>query len=950
MLTRAARHVAAGLGLAALAATTLAAGPAPVAADPEVLAGLDGTAPLDPITEHVPSAADRYALANGCFALYAPDAGAYVARTDGTFTATAADTDAAEPFHLRAFDLGKYLLFASDSDFLAAEAGPAETFEQSYDDADDRLVVNEDTHGTRSIVDDLPDIATPDRPTADTHTGAVTIATEPSALAEWIVRDVDGGFSLLLPVDDRAEDDPGPSDVAGDAPTRGALAAATDGALTVAEGAGSTFTFESVDSTRCATWPEVEIDAEGFAPTATTPTDEVRGYLDAHLHMMAFEFVGGRSRCGRPWHPYGVAYALQDCPDHEPGGAGAMLEFVLSGAATHDTAGWPEFNYWPKYDSLTHEQVYYLWMERAWRGGLRMFTNLLVDNNALCEVWVYKGNSCNEMDGVRLQAQRLRELERYVDAQWGGPGEGWFHIVTDPFQARKTMNEGRLAVVMGIEVSVLFDCGEVLGTPTCTSEDIDEELAAVHDLGVRQMEFVNKFDNALSGVKGDGGATGVIVNNGNFGETGHFWKMGTCDEPAGPHTHQHDNQQYNITDDSGGQTAPLTGRDAIFGAVLQVSGRSGAAPIYPQGPHCNAIGLSSLGIHLLDRMAERGMLFDPDHMSALAAEQAMDHVLAEGYSGVVSSHSWADDATYESVLRAGGVVTPYAGSANGFVDKWRRTRGWADDRYYFGIGWGADTNGFGGQGSPRNPGEDEPRVEYPFTGFGGVVFDRQQSGEQTFDVNTDGVDHYGLYPDWIEDIRVQLDADGDGEGQVFLDELARGPEAYLQTWERALGIANDACRDDRVDLPTPDAFDAVQDGMTDLEVLATVGQPHERADGVFTYCTADPGFVATVTFDQTGHVVDVRPRVKADLPTGTTTPAGTPAGDGTGTAASSTPATTKAATASDGHVGHTHGAVQAAGTPVAAVSRPVGDGLRIALGIFGLLIGAASLVRRRQLG
>ena len=93
----------------------------------------------------------------------------------------------------------------------------------------------------------------------------------------------------------------------------------------------------------------------------------------------------------------------------------------------------------------------------------------LVDNTALCQLFPAKKNSCNEMDGVRLQAQRLHELERYVDAQSGGPGRGWFRIVTDPFEARRAINAGKLAVVMGIEVSKLFNCGVQDGQPECTA-------------------------------------------------------------------------------------------------------------------------------------------------------------------------------------------------------------------------------------------------------------------------------------------------------------------------------------------------------------------------------------------------------------------------------------------------------------------------------------------------
>src|SRR5215212_6466545 len=106
--------------------------------------------------------------------------------------------------------------------------------------------------------------------------------------------------------------------------------------------------------------------------------------------------------------------------------------------------------------------------------------NLLVDNEVLCTAYPLKQNSCNEMDGVRLQARRLRELENYIDAQNGGPGKGWFRIVDDPFEARRVINDGKLAVVQGIEVSKLFDCGQTNDRPECTREQIDERLDEVY--------------------------------------------------------------------------------------------------------------------------------------------------------------------------------------------------------------------------------------------------------------------------------------------------------------------------------------------------------------------------------------------------------------------------------------------------------------------------------------
>src|SRR3546814_6734106 len=155
------------------------------------------------------------------------------------------------------------------------------------------------------------------------------------------------------------------------------------------------------------------------------------------------------------------------------GGAGAVLENLLSGGLPvepHDTVGWPTFADWPAPGSLTHEQTYYRWLERAWRGGLRIMVNLLVENRVLCEIYPLKLNPCDEMASVRLQAQRLRELERYIDAQSGGPGEGGFRIVADPDKGRAVANQGNTAAVLGIGVSGPVGCSPYLGVPQASPE------------------------------------------------------------------------------------------------------------------------------------------------------------------------------------------------------------------------------------------------------------------------------------------------------------------------------------------------------------------------------------------------------------------------------------------------------------------------------------------------
>jgi hypothetical protein len=711
------------------------------------------------------SAQDRFSLAGGCWVLRAQAPGRLVARTSGgSYAASAGDAAGAERFRLQATDLGRYLLYTRSGEFVAAVPGA------------------------------LPVLAAEQ----------VGTASAPSEKADWRVDDAGGGaFRLVLPA----------------AGGRVLAASGPGGRLELvapaAAGDSARFAFEASDG--CASYPEPETNATGTPSRSRFAFGEVRGLIDAHMHMMAFEFLGGRAHCGRPWHPYGAPHALVDCPDHYPNGGGAVLENTVSygnPVGTHDPVGWPTFRDWPNHASLTHEGSYYKWLERAWRGGLRVFVNLLVDNAVLCEVYPLKKNSCDEMESVRLQARRIRELQDYIDAQSGGPGKGWFRIVTDPFEARRVIAGGKLAVVLGIETSKLFGCGLFNEQPECDSAQIDSQLQEVWDLGVRDLELVNKFDNALGGVAGDGGSTGIAVNAANFYETGRFWQMQTC---ADGHPHVHDRQQ---------ETLPGVARDSLVGNGLQVFLPPGAAPVYPAPPHCNRRGLSELGEHLVRRMIQKGMIIDPDHLSVLARKQLLDLVEAEGYSGIVSSHSWSTPDAMPRIYRLGGVVTPYAGSSKGFVEEWRATKPMRDPRFYFGFGYGADMNGFGAQGGPR--GGDNP-VSYPFRSFdGAVTLDRQRSGERVFDVNHDGVAHYGLYPDWVEDLRMIA-------GQEIVDDMARGAEAYLQMWERAVGVPGPSCRAARGRL-TRRGLGRMRLGLTSGRLLRRAGQPQRRRGRAWRWC------------------------------------------------------------------------------------------------------------------
>ena len=446
---------------------------------------------------------------------------------------------------------------------------------------------------------------------------------------------------------------------------------------------------------------------------------------------------------------------------------------------------------------------------------MRLAVVLFFDNAQLCGAWPSKEHDCDEMASVRREIGLLRDLQGYIDAQAGGPGRGWMRIVKTPFQARRVINQGKLAIVMGIETSRLFDCRVLDGVPACTDDSIDTSLDEARKLGIRSLEITGKFDNALAGVAGDPGTNGVVTNTGNRLETGRYLAMGSCEGlPSGAVDQE--------------QLSALPAGSAL-GAL------AGATPVYPPPPHCNQLGLSKLGEHLINRIADTRTILDPDHMAAIARIKALDIMQARGYSGLISSHSWSTPVDEPRIFGLGGVVFPKAtaiaqsSTADWFTGEYERLRKLRDPRFTFGFGFGSDSNGIAKQPSASA----DAGVTYPFQSYDGKQTIRQMTtGERTWDYNADGVANYGLYLDWLQELRQRL-----GEG--FVRDMRRGPEAYLQMWERAYGVPAALAKRPRV-------------GWTAGRVLRRSGQPRVRGSRVWRYRNG-----TTVRLSKRGRVTRV---------------------------------------------------------------------------------------------
>lgn len=694
----------------------------------------------------------KFEVASQCVGMQSSATNGFIVGNGSTpFKANETNASAISPLHFKATGLGSYMLHGTDGALLAAtgQAITGYTLGTQTDanaNAEWTLIANNDN---------------------GSGVGNGTFKLFNATSAQSLI--VDGGGNLAL----------------GNA---------------VAVGVSANFALRPASG--CKDFPELSDDVVGGTFTGKNVSQPVFGFADVHVHMSATDFLGG-AHVGRPYDPFGVEKALPSCAsEHGPtGNADAVGGFMSENpATTHGVDGYPTFSSWPGRDSLTHEGMYYRWVERAYKAGLRIMVNDVVENKVLCELQsAAKGRPpiCHEMTSAKEQVTYMREMEDYIDAQHGGTGKGWFRIVTSPSEARQVIHEGKLAVVLGIEISHFLDCqvtitkvGPVVteSAPGCeTTAQVDQNLQDLYDLGIRQAFPLHEFNNALGG---NGIFSGIVLNTGNWKDTGQYWETYEC--PTVPFQYELGSEFE--TSDPSPFFAALPGGQIFLG---------GTVPVYPNyARHCNARDtFTPMGVYAIKEMMKKGMIIEIDHIEYKTKSELLD--IAEAQTPpypIVSTHGGhggISKAQAQRIINTGGIIFPYK---NNGADYHKFINDLQIDYTYpsgavFGVGYGADTNGLGPQADPRS--SSSTPVQYPFTLFSGpdwaqtlahpnvnvtpVTFNQSASpeGNRAWDINTEGSAHYGLIADFVEEVRIE-------GGDPALKALFNSAEAYLQMWEKSL--------------------------------------------------------------------------------------------------------------------------------------------------------------------
>ncbi|MEL6348618.1 MAG: hypothetical protein AAFV53_36275 [Myxococcota bacterium] len=571
----------------------------------------------------------------------------------------------------------------------------------------------------------------------------------------------------------------------------------------------------------CAVYPELSIDATGAVEMTRFEDGDLYGIADIHSHIFTDQSFGGGLYHGGAFHRLGVEHALGDCAAfHGEMGRKDFFGYVFDSTGTgpddddlialvtdllegelsednHRTDGYPTFSDWPARRLSTHQTQYYRWIERAWMAGLRLVVQHATSNAVICNLSAGEGlqpsfYDCEDMTATDRIFEATFGMERYIDALHGGPGKGWFRIVTTPAQAREVIADGKMAVVLGIETSDLFDCHITPrpGAPTCDETYVLQQLDAYYELGVRVLFPVHKYDNRFSAGDGQKG----FIELGNFFNSGHWTNMTqACPAPPGMPTGFDDGPVTfgGILEEREDYLAPPPNDFSEFSEepIITMLGQVGAI-LEPglEGEWCQASGLTDLGEMLMEEMMARGMLIELDHFPQRSYIRAYEMLEDNDYPAIGShGREWGG-----RLYALGGVKNIFLGRCRDPNQPGAMTRVVrAEAEKITAEGGfpapplGFDFNGFATSPRPRfgergcGDGQEDP-VTYPFDSFAGdVTFTQPFVGERMIDFNTEGMVHIGLLPEYLQDARADAASDAD------LEPIFRSAEAYIRMWEKA---------------------------------------------------------------------------------------------------------------------------------------------------------------------
>jgi hypothetical protein len=380
-------------------------------------------------------------------------------------------------------------------------------------------------------------------------------------------------------------------------------------------------------------WGHINVDDFTFAPDLNNylrinrgfpllvdKNKPVWGFADTHGHPMSQLAFGGKLMAGSVTGP--MHEALRWCND--PHGNGGSLN---NPETFHLNGGYPEFDGWPRFTSLVHQQMYIDWIKRAYQGGQRLMCALTITNMYVASRIIIP-NEGLPIDDYTV-AKRQIALMKNIASQ----NSDWMKIAYTPDEARAIIHENKLAIILGMETDIFADLVDnsitnnnenfvrLPNDPSQAATIIRSKVQEIYDLGIRQV-------TPLHYVSGTFGGTAIFsryhsIVNENF--TGSSYRAIEGFDKGIRYTTRNECSNVAVNLFSGGTLNPNTGETVYSGTP-------------PKGD-MNAMGLTDNGKILFTELMNKGIIIDLDHASFKSTDDIIQLALQHNNYPVVSTHS-----------------------------------------------------------------------------------------------------------------------------------------------------------------------------------------------------------------------------------------------------------------------------------------------------------------------
>lgn len=420
----------------------------------------------------------------------------------------------------------------------------------------------------------------------------------------------------------------------------------------------------------------------------------------------------------------------------------------------HPHAGYPNFEHWPHHSSILHQQMWWEWLKRAHAGGLRVLVALTVNSETLAEILngdpPYDDRTVADLqidETIRFVNRHNRKVNKAVK-----PEEDFMEIAYSAADAERIIREGRLAVILGMEVDKLGNFGKP-GVKTDEAA-VRAEIQRLHRKGIRYVFPIHLIDNAFGGAA----VYKMLFNLANKNQNGSYFSVTqSSDKNITYRANFIDNTPGVDTLASHGIYALLQGigqlpapcfNDAIkcqpfppgvvrccgsYPKIMSILKPTAQFDVYKtiKPGHVNSKGLTPLGRVAIREMMKLGMIIDVDHMSELSMRETFDiadsvpgdYPLVMGHNGVRGKDSDERSAPADLVRRlaklggmmgAGTAHTNATDFVSSYLRTWNELKAVSNEAGLLGLG--TDVNGFERlphHGTSKNPHGPDKTVTVP---------------------------------------------------------------------------------------------------------------------------------------------------------------------------------------------------------------------------------------------